>query len=83
MPSLAGSLARLEDRHAGLGRDVDDLAVLLVGGLGLAYWGYQMSGSVSAKFSRAVSGALPDAVMYRYIGGAVSAVAGLFLLLKK
>lgn len=57
--------------------------VLLVAGLGLAFWGYQMSGSVAAKFARTLNGALPDAIMYRYIGGAVSAVAGLFLLLKK
>jgi hypothetical protein len=57
--------------------------ILLVAGLGIAFWGYQMSGSVAAKFSRALNGSLPDAVMYRYIGGAVSAVAGLFLLLKK
>jgi len=30
-----------------------------------------------------VTGALPDAVMYRYIGGAVSVVVGLFLLIRK
>ena len=57
--------------------------VLLVGGAGFAYWGYQMSGSLTAQFSRTLTGALPDAVMYRYIGGAVSCAAGLFLLLKK
>ncbi|HAD03793.1 MAG: hypothetical protein A2005_11685 [Desulfuromonadales bacterium GWC2_61_20] len=57
--------------------------ILLVGGVGVAYWGYQMSGAFSAKISRSLSGALPDAVMYRYIGGAVSAVVGLFLLIKK
>ncbi|TLM63042.1 MAG: DUF3185 family protein [Deltaproteobacteria bacterium] len=57
--------------------------VLLVGGAGLAFWGYQMSQSVVAQFSRAMTGALPDAVMYRYIGGAVAAAVGLFLLVKK
>ena len=57
--------------------------VLLVGGAGFAYWGYQMSHSLTSQFSRAVTGALPDAVMYRYIGGAISGVAGLFLLVKK
>lgn len=57
--------------------------VLLVGGAGLAYWGYQMSHSFTSQFSRAVTGSLPDGVMYRYIGGAIGGVAGLFLLLKK
>ncbi len=56
---------------------------LVVGGAGVAYWGYQMSGSLAAQLSRTMTGALPDAVMYRYIGGAVSVVAGLFLLLRK
>ncbi|MDD2308447.1 MAG: DUF3185 family protein [Desulfuromonadaceae bacterium] len=57
--------------------------VLLIGGVGLAYWGYQMSHSLVSHFTQAFTGALPDAVMYRYIGGAVSGVAGLFLLVKK
>lgn len=56
---------------------------LLVGGAGLAFWGYQLSGSVVAQLSRTVTGALPDAVMYRYLGGAVSCVVGLFLLVRK
>ena len=57
--------------------------VLLVGGAGVAYWGYQMSHSLVSQFSRTFTGALPDGVMYRYIGGAASGVAGLFLLVKK
>lgn len=57
--------------------------VLLVGGAGLAYWGYQMSHSLVSHLSQTFTGALPDAVMYRYIGGAVSGVTGLFLLVKK
>lgn len=57
--------------------------VLLVGGAGLAYWGYQMSQSFASNITRAFTGALPDGVMYRYIGGAISGAAGLFLLLKK
>lgn len=57
--------------------------VLLIGGAGLAYWGYQMSHSFASQFSRAFTGALPDGVMYRYIGGAVSGATGLFLVLKK
>jgi len=57
--------------------------ILLVGGLGLAFWGYQMSGAFSAKLTKGLTGALPDAVMYRYIGGAISSVVGLFLVLKR
>ncbi|MDD2853376.1 MAG: DUF3185 family protein [Desulfuromonadaceae bacterium] len=57
--------------------------VLLVGGASLAYWGYQMSHSFASNLSRAFTGAPPDAVMYRYIGGAVGGVVGLFLLVKK
>ena len=57
--------------------------VLLVGGAGFAYWGYQMSHSFTSHFSQAFTGSLPDAVMYRYIGGTISGVAGLFLLMKK
>lgn len=40
--------------------------VLLVGGAGLA-WGYQMSHSLASNLSQVFTGALPDAVMYRYI----------------
>ena len=57
--------------------------ILLIGGAGLAFWGYQMSGSLAAQLSRTVTGALPDAVMYRYIGGAVCVAVGLFLLVRK
>ncbi len=57
--------------------------VLLIGGLGMAFWGYQMSGALASKLAKGITGALPDEVMYRYIGGAISSVAGLFLLLKK
>jgi hypothetical protein len=57
--------------------------ILMIAGAGVAYWGYQMSGSLGSELSKAVSGAAPDAVMYRYIGGAASFVVGLFLLLKK
>ena len=57
--------------------------VLLVAGAGLAYWGYQLSGSLTSQFTEAVSGAMPDEVMSRYIGGAVCGVVGFFLLFKK
>ena len=56
---------------------------LIVAGAGLAYWGYQLSGSLSSQLTKTVSGAMPDEVMYRYIGGAICAVVGGFLLVKK
>lgn len=57
--------------------------ILLIGGAGVAWWGHQMSASLTSQLSKTLTGALPDAVMYRYIGGAVSAVVGLFLLIRK
>ena len=57
--------------------------ILLIGGLGMAFWGYQMSGALASKLAKGITGALPDEVMYRYIGGAISSVAGLFLLMKR
>ena len=56
---------------------------LMVIGVGLAYWGYQISGSLSSQITQAISGAASEAVMIRYIGGAASFVVGLYLFLKK
>jgi len=57
--------------------------ILLVVGIGLAYWGYQMSGSVGSQLSQAFTGSPTDKVMAYYIGGAASFVVGLFLLFTK
>jgi uncharacterized protein YjeT (DUF2065 family) len=57
--------------------------VLVVVGAGLAFWGYQQSGSVSSQVTEAFTGAAPDNVMTLYIGGAASVVVGLFLLLRR
>ena len=57
--------------------------VLLVVGLGVAYWGYQMSGSIGSQLSQAFTGSPTDKVMACSIGGAASFVVGLFLLLTK
>lgn len=57
--------------------------VLVVAGLGLAYWGYQISGSVGSQLRQAFSGSHSNEVMIRYIAGAASVAAGLFLFLKK
>jgi hypothetical protein len=55
--------------------------VLVVAGIGLAIWGFQMSGSFGSQVSRAVTGSDTDQVMALYIGGAASLVVGLYLLL--
>ena len=57
--------------------------VLVVLGLGLAFWGYRMSGSVGSQLSQAFSGSPSDKVMLFYIGGAVCLAVGLFLAIKK
>jgi len=56
---------------------------LVVVGLGLAFWGYQQSGSVGSQLSQAFTGSATDKVMTLYISGAVSLVVGLYLLLKR
>lgn len=57
--------------------------VLIVLGIGLAFWGYQQSGSVGSQLSEALNGAPSDNVMIFYIGGAVSFAVGAFLFLRK
>lgn len=57
--------------------------ILMVIGIGLAYWGYDMSGSFDSQFNQAFSGSSSNAVLMRYIGGAASFAAGLFLFIKK
>lgn len=56
---------------------------LVVIGLGLAFWGYRLSGSFGSQVSQALTGAATDKVMTLYISGAVSLVVGLYLLVKK
>ena len=57
--------------------------VLLVVGIGLAYWGYQMSDSLGSQLNSAINGSPTDKVMMFYIGGAVSFVIGLYLFIRK
>lgn len=56
--------------------------MLLICGLSLMFWGYQLSGAFTAQLTKELTGALPAAVMVRYIGGAISCVVGLYLLVK-
>lgn len=53
---------------------------LLVAGIGLALWGYQLSESVGSQVTEAVTGAESDKIMALYISGAISFVVGLFLI---
>ena len=56
---------------------------LLVVGIGLAFWGYQLSDTVGSKLSHALTGSYSNKVMTCYISGAACFVVGLFLTLKK
>ena len=56
--------------------------VLVIVGIGLAIWGYQLSGSVGSKITQAVTGSDTDKVMTFYIAGAVSFVVGVYLFFK-
>lgn len=57
--------------------------VLIVVGLGLAYWGYEESGSVGSSLNQAFSGSPSDNVMLKYIAGAASTAGGAFLFMRK
>ncbi len=55
---------------------------LLVAGVGLAFWGYQLSNSFTSQITEVVTGSATDKVMALYIGGAVSIVVGVYMLIK-
>jgi len=55
---------------------------LIVVGIGLAIWGYQLSQSVGSQITEVLTGAERDRVMMFYIGGAASFVVGLYLAMK-
>ena len=56
--------------------------ILIVVGGGLAFWGYQLSGSVGSQITQAFTGSERDKVMILYIAGAASFIVGLFLVFK-
>lgn len=56
--------------------------VLVVLGIGLAIWGYQLSGSVGSQVTQAVTGTDTDKVMTFYITGAISFFVGMYLFKK-
>jgi Na+/melibiose symporter-like transporter len=56
---------------------------LVVAGALLTWWGYDESQALANRLSRALSGSQTDRVMWKYIGGAVSAAAGAVLLIRR
>jgi hypothetical protein len=56
---------------------------LVVLGISLAIWGYQLSGSLGSQITKAVTGSDTDKVMTFYITGVVSFVVGIYLFAKK
>ncbi|HEY7866493.1 MAG TPA: DUF3185 family protein [Psychromonas sp.] len=56
--------------------------ILIVLGIGLAVWGYQLSDSVGSEITQALTGADTDRVMTYYITGAVSFFVGIYLFSK-
>lgn len=57
--------------------------VLAVLGLGLAFMGYQESQSLTSQVSEAVTGTGTDRSMMLLIGGAISLIVGLVLMMRK
>ena len=54
--------------------------VMLVAGIVLLIWGFNMSGAFDSKVSRVFTGSPTDKAMWTMIGGAVLALAGAFQL---
>ena len=53
---------------------------MLIAGIALLIWGYNMSGAFDSKVSRVFTGSPTDKAMWTMIGGAVLAIAGAFQL---
>lgn len=69
-------------KNMGTNMNVVGIALVVLG-IGLALWGYQLSGSVGSQITQAVTGSDTDRVMTLYISGAVSLVVGIYFLAKK
>lgn len=57
--------------------------ILIVIGVALLVWGFQLSDSFSNQVTESFTGSSSDPVMFRYIAGAASLAVGVFLFLKK
>jgi integral membrane sensor domain MASE1 len=58
-------------------------AVMLVLAAGLAWWGYDESGSLGNRLSSTLTGDMNDTVIILYIGAAICAVVGIVLVTGK
>ena len=56
---------------------------LIVIGVGLLWWGYQISDSFGSQVTETITGSLPDSVMVRYVAGGACIAVGLHLLLRQ
>jgi len=52
--------------------------ILLIVGIGLVFWGYNLSESVGSQLNRALTGSYGNKIMTLYIAGAACLGAGLF-----
>ena len=52
-------------------------AVLIIVGVALAYWGYDVYDSAGSKLGRAISGDTPIEAWLGLVGGAISIVLGI------
>lgn len=52
-------------------------------GAALVIWGFQMADAPANQVAQSITGSSSDAVMYRYIGGALALAAGAYLFFKK
>jgi hypothetical protein len=57
--------------------------VLMVVGIALIVWGFQMADSVGNQVTESLTGSSTDAVMFRYIAGAASLAVGAYMFFKK
>lgn len=56
--------------------------VLIVIGIGLAIWGFQLSSSIGSEITKAVTGSDTNKVVGLYILGAIGFVVGLYIFIK-
>ena len=57
--------------------------VLLVIGIGLLIWGFNMSGSFSSRMSRVFTGSPTDKTVAVIIGGGICTALGIYQLARK
>jgi hypothetical protein len=81
IPSFS-TIGVLHGKQFNIFSEIIGIAMVAIG-LGLAYWGYRLSGSVGSQITQAVTGSYTNKIMTFYISGAVSFVVGLFLFIKR